>query len=159
LLAGQASTADFLASLGSTANVLTEDQAYLARQAFAATTNPGKTDAERQKAILALKVPEAVRHLAGMLSEYDWDYVEQAKQIRGYVVAKIMEETKNGDPRIRLRSLELLGKLTGIDSFSTQVTITHKNESADELEQRIRTKLATLLPKVVEVQDVLDKEE
>jgi len=158
LLAGQASTAEFLESLGSPNHILEEDQAYAARRAFAAVTNPEQTDVERNRAILALKVPEAVRHLAGMLSQYDWEFVEQAKEIRGYVVAKLLEETKHPDARIRLRALELTGKLTEVASFTERSEVVHKNESADELEQRIKAKLASLLPPVQVVQDVESKE-
>lgn len=161
LLSAQAGTAEFLASLGSPNELITQDELHNARTAFATVTNPEQTEAARRAAILALKTPPAVQHLAGMLSNYDWAYVEQAKELRGYVVAKLLEETKHPDARIRLRALELTGKLTGIDSFTTQVTVTHKTESADELEARIRAKLSTLLPKVVEVQDVtaVDKQD
>lgn len=154
LLAAQASTAEFLASLGSPDELLEADQLHAARSAFAAVTNPAQSEADKHQAILALKVPQAVRHLAGMLSEYDWEYVEQAKQLRGYVVAKLLEETKHPDAKVRLKALELTGKLTGVDSFTTRVEVTHKDASADELEARIRAKLSHLLPKVVEVQDV-----
>ena len=161
LLGAQAGTAAFLASLGEDSSVISADQLHNARTAFAAVTNPASSEAQTRDAILRLKVPAAVQHLAGMLSQYDWAYVEQAKELRGYVVAKLLEETKHPDARIRLRALELTGKLTGVDSFTTQVTVTHKNESPDELEARIRAKLSTLLPKVIEVQDAtpLDKEE
>lgn len=157
LLAGQASTADFLASLGSPNELLTEDQAHAARTAFAATTNPDVSEKDKRNAILALKVPQAVRHLAGMLSEYDWEYVEQAKQLRGYVVAQLLEETKNPDAKIRLRALELTGKLTEVGSFTERIQVTKVDATSDELTARIREKLAGLLPKVIEVQDVSAK--
>jgi len=152
-LDAQAGTADFLSKFGSNPLLLTEDGAQRARDAFAAVTNTAVSEEEKKKAILALKVPAAVKHLAGMLSQYDWDYVEQAKELRGYVVAKLLEETKNPDPRIRLKSLELVGKLTEVGSFTERIEVTTKTESTDELQDRIRSKLATLLPKVVEVQD------
>lgn len=157
LLEGQANTVDFFAALGSPNHLLTADQAHNARMAFAAVTNPEQSEAEKKAAIAALKAPAAVRHLAGMLSQYDWEFVEQAKQLRGYVVAKLLEETKHPDARIRLRALELTGKITEVAAFTERSEVVHKNESVDELEQRIRQKLAGLLPKVVEVQDVAAK--
>lgn len=158
LLSAQASTADFMASLGACDDMIETDQLHLARTAFATVTNPAQSEAEKNKAILALKVPPAVRHLAGMLSEYDWQYVEQAKELRGYVVAKLLEETKHPDAKIRLKALELTGKLTGIDSFTTRVEVTHKESSADEIEARIRAKLASMLPPVQEVETVSVKD-
>lgn len=142
VLAGQASTADFLASLGVPSHLISEDNAQAARTAFAAVTSPAQTEAEKKKAILALKVPAAVRHLAGMLSQFDWQYIEQASEIRGYVVAKLIEETKHPDARIRLKALELTGKLTEIGSFTERTEIIHKNETVDELERKVRDRLA-----------------
>lgn len=147
LLSGQASTASFLASLGTADDeILSADQAHSVRTAFSAITNPDKEEVERKKAIMALRAPAAVRHLAGMLSEYDWDFVEQAKELRGYVVAKLLEETKNPDPKIRLRALELTGKITEVGAFTERSEVVHRNASADELEARIRERLARLVP-------------
>lgn len=157
LLSAQAGTAEFLASLGSPNELITQDEMHNARTAFATVTNPEQSEAERRAAILALKTPPAVQHLAGMLSQYDWAYVDQAKELRGYVVAKLLEETKHPDARIRLRALELTGKLTEVASFTERSEVIHKNESADELEARIRAKLASMtkgLPALQTVQDV-----
>jgi len=156
LLAAQAGTAEFLASLGSPNGLITQDELHNARTAFARVTNPDQSEDARRAAILALKTPPAVQHLAQMLSEYDWAYVEQAKELRGYVVAKLLEETKHPDARIRLRALELTGKLTEVASFTERSEVIHKNESADELEARIRAKLSKMLPPVQVIEDVQD---
>lgn len=159
VLAGQASTADFLASLGVPSHVLADDHAQAARNAFASVTNPAESEAEKKKALLALRVPSAVRHLAGMLSQYDWQYIEQASEIRGYVVAGILKETTSPDAKIRLKSLELLGKLTGVDSFTTRVEITHKDETVDELERRVRERLAKYAAaRTVDAETVVSRE-
>jgi hypothetical protein len=154
LLGAQASTAAFLAELGEDTTTLTTDQLHNARAAFAAVTNPNLPNAQTQDAILKLRVPPAVQHLAGMLSQYDWAYVEQAKELRGFVVAKLLEESKHPDAKIRLRAVELIGKLTEVASFTERKEVVHKNASADELESRIRAKLATLLPRTLEVETI-----
>jgi len=153
-LEAQAGTADFFQRFASDPGILTQDSAQKAREAFAATTNPNTTPAVAKEAILKLKVPQAVKHLSGMLSQYDWDYVEQAKEMRGYVAAKLMEETKHPDARIRLRALEMMGKLTEVGSFTERIEVKKIDASADELTERLRAKLAGLLPKVVHVEDV-----
>lgn len=159
VLSAQAATADaFLQEIGSPEHLLTQDSADNARKAFAAVTNPNQTPAQQKAALAALKVPESVKHLAGMLSTYDWDFVEQAKEIRGYVVAKVMEETYHPDAKIRLRALEMLGKVTEVGSFTERVQVTKVDATADELTARIREKLAGLLPKVVEVETITPKE-
>ncbi len=107
----------------------------------------------QRDAVLALKTPEAVRHLVGMLSAYDWDFIEQAKQIRSYVVAKLLEETQSTDARIRLRALELTGKLTEVASFTERQEVVHKNENSAAVEERLRARLKSLLPPVQVVED------
>ena len=72
--------------------------------------------------------------------------------------SKLLEETKHVDAKVRLKALELTGKLTGVDSFTTRVEITHKESSADEIEARIRAKLTSMLPPVQEIETVIAKE-
>jgi hypothetical protein len=154
LVAAQAGTAeDMLAQMGSPEHLVTFDQAQQARNAFAAVTNPNVTDEEKRKGVLTLRVPQAVRHLAGMLSQYDWEYVEQAKELRGYVVAKLLEETRHPDAKVRLKSLELVGKLTEVGSFTERIEVTKRDVTSSELEDRIRAKLSALLPKPIDITD------
>jgi hypothetical protein len=156
-LGAQAETTGFFQRFASSPDSLTADAAEHARQAFAAVTNPHTPPTLAKESVLKLKVPQAVQHLAGMLSQYDWDYVEQAKQLRGYVVAKLMDETKHPDARIRLRALEMVGKLTEVGSFTERIEVKKIDASKDELTERLRAKLATLLPKQIEIQDVSAK--
>jgi hypothetical protein len=146
LLGAQAATAQSLIDLDDNSDVLTDVDRKSAQAAFAATTNPYATAQDQRVAIMGLRVPQAVQHLAGMLTQYDWAFVEQAKEIRGYVVAKLLEETKSGDARIRLRALELTGKLTEVGSFTERISITKTDDNAAELESRIRARLAKMLP-------------
>jgi hypothetical protein len=46
-----------------------------------------------------------------MLTAYDWRFVQQAKELRGYAVAKLVEETANPNANIRLKALGLLGEV------------------------------------------------
>ena len=124
-------------------------EASQAREAFAAVTSPDSLPTRQRENILNLRVPEAVRHLAGMLTQYDWAFIEQAKEIRGYVVAKLLEETSSPDARYRLRSLELLGKVSAVDLFTTKVEITTKTEGATEVMERIQARLAALAPPAI----------
>ena len=156
LLEAQANTTS-LVDFDAHANVLTDIQRKRVQGTFAAVANPDLPVEAKKEAIIALRVPQAVRHLAGMLNEYDWEFVEQAKQLRGYVVAKLLEETKHHDARIRLKALELTGKLTEVGSFTERIEITKKDASAAELEERIRARLTKLLPPVQEVETIAVK--
>lgn len=127
--------------------------ASVARDAFTSLTGGAPAEITQQH-VTNLKTPAAVRHLVGMLSAYDWDFVEQAKELRGYVVSKLLEETRHPDARIRLRALELTGKITEVAAFTERSEVVHKTEAAHEIEERLRAKLKSLLPPVQVVQDV-----
>lgn len=154
LLSAQASTAeDFLDQFNSPEHLVDSANLQKARDAFVATTNTTLSAEDAKQAILKLRVPEAVKHLAGMLSQYDWDYVEQAKEIRGYVVAKLLDESKHPDARIRLKAVGMLGNLTEVGAFTERIEVVKTDLTADALAERIRAKLAGLLPKRQEIQD------
>ena len=115
-------------------------QASLARQAFTSLTQT--QDITTQKALLTqIEVPEAVKELVGMLTAYDWAFVEQAKELRGYTVAKITEETTHPDARIRLKALELLGKVTEVALFSERVEVKKVGVSDSELDAELIKRL------------------
>jgi hypothetical protein len=153
LIGAQATTASALFDLDDNAHVLSALDRTGAQEAFAAITNPEADPKQQKAAVLNLRVPEAVKHLSGMLTQYDWAFVEQAKEIRGYVVAQLLEETKNPDARIRLKALELTGKLTEVGSFMERITVTKTDASSEELTARIRDRLSKMIPPAREVQD------
>ena len=156
LLDAQINTADWLKELGAEDDEFIEQtaQAGAAREAFAALT----TGAPDAKTIVSkISTPPAVRKLVTMLSAYDWQFVEEAGKIRGKAVAQLVEEMEHPDARIRLKAIELLGKVTEIGLFTERVSI-KKEELADhELDERIREKLAQL-QKTIEV-EAEEKEE
>jgi hypothetical protein len=129
----------------------TPSEAALAQKAFTSLLN-GDTSANKN--LVNLKTPTAVRHHVAMLSAYDWDFVEEAKKLRGFVVAKLLDEVNHPDARIRLRALQLVGTLTEVASFTERSEVIHKDHTADELVTRLRSKLTGLLPKVVEIETV-----
>lgn len=150
-------TLDWLEELGvKDEDVSSELDRDAARKAFGALTTVTPED-EQRCALVALKTPAAVRHITGMLAAYDWEFVDQAKELRGYVVAKLVEETKNPTASIRLKALAQLGKVTEIGLFTDKVEITKKELSDAELEQRIKDKLNRFMG-VVDVVDVLKDE-
>lgn len=123
------------------AEIVEEAQRAAAQQAFMALTQSTDTT-EKRMALDAVDTPATVKHLVGMLTAYDWAFVEQAQEIRGYTVAGLMKETVHPDARIRLKALELLGKVTEIALFTERVEVNHKNVSDEELEAQLKEKLA-----------------
>lgn len=159
VLAAQVATSSWLEELGAPPDdqVISDLEKADARKAFGALTT--KTDTLEQKAALVqLKTPEAVRHLTGMLSAYDWEFIEQAKELRGYTVAKLVEETTHSNPNIRLKALALLGKVTEVGLFTEKIEIKKEELSDSELDQRIKDKLSKFMG-VVDVVDVYESDE
>ena len=162
IVAAQLNTADWLEKMGapSTDDALKSAAASTAQQAFSALTT--QTPEEQRKALVQLKTPAAVRHLTGMLTAYDWEFVEQAKELRGYAVSQILEETKHPDAKIRLKALDMLGRVTEVALFTDRVEVKKADLSDAELEAKIKDKInrfmqVTDVIDVVESQDVVDE--
>jgi hypothetical protein len=146
LINAQHETANWLESMGApTADTADAAAASsLAQSAFQALVKPD-TDPKQKAALLALKTPAAVRHLTGMLTAYDWEFVNQAKELRGYAVSKILEEVEHPDARIRLRALELLGRVTEVALFTDRVEVKKTDITDQELESKLKEKLARFM--------------
>jgi len=157
LLSAQVATEQWLAELGVDDDSVVADQhqTEAARKAFGSLTT--NADTTEQKASLAeLKSPAAVRHLTGMLAAYDWEFIEMAQQLRGYTVAKILEETKSSNANVRLKALIALGKVTEVGLFTEQIEIKKTEMTDAEVEQRIKDKLAKFMG-VIDVVDVSER--
>ncbi len=151
----QLRTLDWLDELGAnTGDVASELDRDAARRAFGAITTQRTPEEEQRAALVALKTPSAVRHITGMLTAYDWEFVEQAKELRGYTVAKIVEETKSPNAQIRLKALQMLGKVTEVGLFTDKIEVKKTEMSDFELETRIKDKLNRFMG-VVDVIEVV----
>lgn len=149
----QVETTEWLKSLGAASPDSADGlEAQAARNAFSSmvTANPST-----HEALAEIKTPAAVQHLVGLLTAYDWEFVQQAKELRGYTVAKILEETNNPTASIRLKALALLGKVTEIGLFTDKIEVKKTELSDNELEQRIKDKLSKM-SRIVDITDVTE---
>ena len=146
VLSAQVATTEWLKELGVTADekINREAQTTAAREAFnVVTTNVA--DAEQKAKLLQLKTPEAVRHITGMLTAYDWEFVEMAKELRGYTVAKLFEETQSLNANIRLKALGLLGKVTEVGLFTDKIEVKKLDLTEEEIDKKLKEKLAKFM--------------
>ena len=158
ILNAQVNTTAWMEKLG-----IDDDEAALkeanhkaAQKVFTAlASNAPVTETKTQ--LTTIKTPEAVRHLVAMLSAYDWEFVEQAKNLRGMAVAKILEETNHPDARIRLKALDMLGRVTEVALFTERVEIKQTDLSDSEIDKKIKEKLNKFMG-VVDVEDVTEIE-
>jgi hypothetical protein len=88
-----------------------------------------------------LSSPGVVLQVKAILSEYDKKVVESAAQIRTFVTNKLIMETTNPNPSIRMKALELLGKISDVGLFTEKTEITMRHRPTEELEQMLRERL------------------
>jgi hypothetical protein len=149
-LQAQAKTADWLKELtDEDDNVISRAQEQNAASAFTALTTQ---DPNAKNKILQMQVPEEIRSTMAMVSAYQWRFVEQAEELRSMAVTKIVEETNHPDARIRLKALEMLGKVTEVALFTDRLEVKKTDVSEEELNIRIRQKLEKYMGKA----DIVD---
>lgn len=100
--------------------------------------------------------PASLLEVRSYLDEYGKAVVTHAVEMRHLVTNRLLEESKNPDPRIRIRALELLGKHSDVGLFTdrSEVTITH--QSTDELKARLRAKLQRLIQRPNLAEDAVE---
>lgn len=161
ILKGKASTEEWLRNMGaeSPQAVSPALERALAAHAFGAVTGvvPVTSPEQVSKSVDALVTPEAVQAAHAMLSAYEADFVERAGQIRNYVVAGLIEETRGKKAENRLKAFKLLGEITEVALFTKQVAVKSRKDMTDEeLRDAIDKHLEKLTVNVdaVEVVDV-----
>jgi hypothetical protein len=133
-----------------------EDQQVATALATSYAADPEKTSKEVSKK--ALKTPLTSASLIttrAILDEFGHAVVKHAVEIRNTVTNKLILESENPDPRVRIRALELLGKISDVGLFSEKQEITVTHQTTDELRQKLREKLNKLMEPIdVETVDV-----
>lgn len=126
-----------------------EDQKLAEEILTAYAQNEEKTNSTVTSNRLASLRPAAILELDTLLGEFSHAVVKNAVQIRTYVTNKLIQESVNPDPRVRIRALELLGKISDVGLFTerSEVTITHR--STEDLRQSLREKLSVIRAKTL----------
>lgn len=88
-----------------------------------------------------LSSPGTIIHIKALLDEYDKVVIQSAAQLRTYVTNKLIVDSANPDPRIRLKCYELLGKISDVGLFTDKTEITMRHRPTEELEQLLRERL------------------
>ena len=129
------------------------DKEVAATLATAYAQDPDKTSKKVTNKRAAALTPASVRLTSNIIDEFNHSVVESAKQLRNLVTNKLIIESENPDPRVRMRALELLGKISDVGLFTekSEVTITH--QTTDDIKEKLRGKLAKLVNPQPEVED------
>jgi hypothetical protein len=136
----------------------TPDEADKEVAAILATSyaqEPDKTSRKVTNKRAAKLTPPSVKMAGAIIDEFNHSVVESSKQLRNLVTNKLIIESENPDPRVRMRALELMGKISDVGLFTekSEVTITH--QTTDDLREKLRGKLAKLVNPEPEVEDAV----
>lgn len=118
---------------------ITEDDRAAARGA-AASDAPLKISEKNAGALV---------HLEAILSEYDRDLLNVSSRLRSYVTNKLLMETIDEDAKVRLKALELLGKVSSVGLFSDRIEVDVKHRSVDQVDVELNSILEKYLGDVV----------
>ena len=137
-----------------------EDKEVAAALTSAYAVNPQATSQKANNVNTSAMTPASLQNVRAYLDEYGRAVVNHAIELRHTVTNRLIEESQNPDPRIRIRALELMGKISDVGLFTdrTEVTITH--QTTDELRLKLRAKLQRLVnpPVIQDVEVVLDND-
>jgi hypothetical protein len=103
---------------------------------------------------ISTMTPASLLLVKSTLDEFGHAVVERATQIRHLVTNKLVLESENPDPKIRIRALELLGKISDVGLFTERSEVVITARSTEELKQTLRDKFNKLRAKM----DVVDVE-
>jgi hypothetical protein len=163
MLEAAANTARLLADAGLNFDTTDDDLDDAAATVRQAARAPQVLQTKVAQQALTKKTPAALLLTASILKDYGHKIVEEASQVRHMVVNKLIQETDNPDPRIRVKALELLGKVSDVGLFTEKQEITVTHQTTDDLRARLRRKLEklTALPPAEEADyvDVTPEEE
>ncbi len=148
-------TAKELADHGLDVEPTKEDKDIAAKLVTAYADNPEATSKKVTDKKIATLTPASLILTNNILQEFGQSVVQSSLHIRHLVTNKLLLETENPDPRVRMRALELLGKISDVGLFAekSEVTITH--QSTDDLRAKLREKLQKLNAPEEDIQDAV----
>jgi hypothetical protein len=144
-LSAAASTARLLEAAGLDIEFGDEDLDDAATTARQAARNPSALQTRSAVKAITRKTPAALLLTEKILKDYGHKIVEEAAQVRHMVVNKLIQETENPDARIRVKALELLGKVSDVGLFTEKQEITIMHQTSDDLRERLRRKLEKMI--------------
>ena len=123
---------------------------YVQQGTFTVACRFQRQDAGRRHAVEDDRA--RLRFVVFQVGQRDPCAVRHRPQIQ-LAVAKILEETNHPDARVRLKALDMLGRITEVAVFTERVEIKKADMSDSEIDKKIKEKLNKFMG-VVDVEDV-----
>lgn len=143
-ISAAAATLDLLAEVGYEFDVSDDDIAAANDLAKSFAKDPAGTSKATTHKRASSLAPATVALVKTILDEFGHEIAESSKAIRNLVVNKLIIESENPDARIRIKAIEMLGKMSDVALFTerSEVLITH--QSTDDLKSKLKEKLQKL---------------
>ena len=87
--------------------------------------------------------PGAARALEKLLKRFDYTLANSANKMRQYTLFKIFELAENEDPKIAIKAIEMLGKVSEIGLFTTRVEISTAEKTTGDLEIELNSLMSS----------------
>ena len=97
----------------------------------------------QQSSPLIPTTPGAARALDKLLKKFDYTLANSANKMRQYVMFKLFELSENEDPKIVLKAIEMLGKVSEVGLFTTRVEVAASDKSTKELEKELSSLMSS----------------
>ena len=153
--AAACATAILLSEHGLDIELNREDKDVAASLTLQYAQDPENTSKQVTSKKAAKLTPASLILTSSILQEFGHSVAESSAQIRYLVTNKLLLESENPDAKIRIRALELLGKISDVGLFAekSEVTITH--QSTDDLRANLRQKLEKLVNPPVYIEEAV----
>ena len=132
-----------------------EDEAIAAKLAFSYASDATVTSKEvTHKRVVELR-PASLVLVNKILTEFSQQVVQSSVEIRNLITNKLLLESEHPDPRVRLKAIELLGKISDVGLFveKSETVVTH--QTSDDLKAKLRSKLSRLISPDEEITDAV----
>lgn len=143
-ISAAAATLDLLAEVGYEFDVNDDDIAEANDLAKSFAKDPVATSKATTHKRASSLAPATVALVKTILDEFGHEIAESSKALRNLVINKLVIESENPDARIRIKAIEMLGKMSDVALFTerSEVLITH--QSTDDLKNKLKEKLQKL---------------
>lgn len=85
--------------------------------------------------------PGAVIQLEALLTEWDHEVLDSGRRLRNYVTNKLLLESNDSDPKVRLQALKLIGQLSTVGAFAERVDVNVTHRSLTEISVELKKTL------------------
>ena len=148
-------TAQTLEEFGASFPITEDDRQVAALLATAYAEDPEDASKKITNHKASTFRPASMVLVNTILTEFSHEIVVKSVHIRNLVTNKLLLETESSDPRIRLKAMEMLGKISDVGLFTekTEVTVTH--QSTSDLRDSLKHKLHKMIMPDEEIVDVV----